>query len=159
MRGHAQFVMVLVGWLHSLACIYLCVGWQLPPGCSAPLLFRSPLELALPPLELVLPLLECVLLAVLLGLRKLCCAWSWPLLPHFFAIAILVNSLLTFCDASAVLFHVGMFPWSAIVSCCAAATTWDSGETVGFVMYWCLKNTMSLICVTLVLVMYTRKHW
>ncbi len=35
----------------------------------------------------------------------------------FFAIAILVNSLLTFCNASAVLLPVGMFPWSAIVSC------------------------------------------
>ncbi len=53
----------------------------------------------------------------------------------FFAIAILGNSLLTFCNASAVIFPVGMFPWSAIVSCCAAATTWDSGEMVGIVMY------------------------
>jgi hypothetical protein len=30
---------------------------------------------------------------------------------------------------------VGVFPWSAIVSCCAAATMWDFKETVGFVMY------------------------
>ncbi len=71
----------------------------------------------------------------------------------FFAIAILVNSLLTFRNASAVLFPVGMFSWSVIVSCCAARTTWDSGETVVFVMYWCLKNTVSLICVALVCVM------
>jgi hypothetical protein len=71
----------------------------------------------------------------------------------FFAIAILVNSLLTFHNASAVLFPVGMFPWSAIVSCCAAATTRDSGEMVGFVMYWCLKNTVSLIRITFVCVM------
>jgi hypothetical protein len=35
----------------------------------------------------------------------------------FFAIAILVNSLLTFCNTSAVLLPVGMFHWSAIVSC------------------------------------------
>ena len=53
----------------------------------------------------------------------------------FFAIAILVNSLRTFCNASVVSFPVGMFPWSTIVSCCAAATTWDSEETVWFVMY------------------------
>ncbi len=33
-----------------------------------------------------------------------------------------------------------------------------SGETIGFVMYWCWKNTLSLIHVTLVLVMYTQKH-
>jgi hypothetical protein len=71
----------------------------------------------------------------------------------FFAIAILVNSLLTFCNASAVSFPVGIYHWSAIVSCCAVVTMWDSGETVGFVMYWCLKNTMSLVCVALVRVM------
>ena len=76
-----------------------------------------------------------------------------------FSIAILVNILLTFCNASAVSFPVGMFPWSGIVTCCAAATSWDSGETVGFVMYWCLKNTVSLICVAFVLVMYTLMHW
>ncbi len=51
-----------------------------------------------------------------------------------FAIAILVNSLLIFCNASAFLFSVGMFPWSAIVSCCAAETTSDSGEMAGFVI-------------------------
>ncbi len=77
----------------------------------------------------------------------------------FFAITILVNGLLTFCNASAVSFPAGMLPWSTIVSCCAAATMWDSRETVGFMMYWCLKNTMSLICVARVFVMYTRKHW
>ncbi len=76
----------------------------------------------------------------------------------FFAIAVLVNCLLTFCNASSVLFLVGVFPCSAIVSCCAAATTWDSVEMVGFVMYWCLKNTVSLIRVALVFVMYTLKH-
>ncbi len=80
------------------------------------------------------------------------------LAASFLAIAILVNSLLTFCNASAVSLPVGMFPWSAIVSCCATATMWDSGETVGYVMYWCLKNTVSLICVARVFVMYTQKH-
>jgi hypothetical protein len=65
----------------------------------------------------------------------------------------------TFRNALVVLFPVGMFPWSANVSCCAAATMWDSGETVGFVMYWCLRNTVSLIRGALVLVMYTLKHW
>jgi hypothetical protein len=76
----------------------------------------------------------------------------------FFAIAILVNSLMTFHNSSAVLLPVGMFPWTVIVTCCAAATTWDSGEMVGFLMHWCLKNTMSLICVACVFVMYTQKH-
>jgi hypothetical protein len=33
----------------------------------------------------------------------------------FFAIAIFVNSLLTFYNSSVVLFPVGMFPWSSIV--------------------------------------------
>ncbi len=102
-----------------------------------------------------------------LGMCVACCAaWFAQTLLHmvlafassFFAIAILVNKLITFCNASVVLFPVGVFPWSAIVSCCAAATTWDSGETVGVVMYWCLKNTVPLIRVALVLVMYTLKH-
>ncbi len=83
MQGPAQFIVVLVGWLQLVACTYLHVGWQLLPGCGAPLLFWSPLELMFPPLELVLLPLECALLAVLLGLRKLCCTWSWPLLPCF----------------------------------------------------------------------------
>jgi hypothetical protein len=95
-----------------------------------------------------------------------CAAWVTQTLlqlalafaASFFAIAILVKSLLTFYNASAVLFPVGMFPWSAVVSCCIAATTWDSGEMVGFVIYWCLKNTVSLIHVALVFVMYTQKH-
>ncbi len=151
--------MVLAGWLHSLSCVYLCVGWRSPPRWGAPLYIWSPLDVAFPPLELVLPPLECELLVVPLSLHKLCCAWSWHLLAHFFAIAILKNSLLTFCNASVVLFPVGMFPFSAIVSCCAAVITLDSSETVGFVMYWCLKNTVSLICVAFVLVMYTLMHW
>jgi hypothetical protein len=97
-----------------------------------------------------------------LGMCVACyAAWFVQTLLHkvlafassFFAIAILVNSLLNFCNASAVSFPVGMFAWSAIVSCCAAVTTWDSGEMVGCVMYWCLKNTMSLIRVALVRVM------
>jgi hypothetical protein len=157
--GPVQFDVLLAGWLQLVGCVYLCVGWWLLPVCNAPLCLRSPLELVFPPLELVLPPLECVLLVMPLGSRKLCCNWLWPLLPCFFAIAILVNSLLTFCNASAVSFPVGMFPWSTIVSCCAAATTSDSGETVWFVMYWCSKNTMSLIRFVLVFVMYTQKHW
>ena len=40
-----------------------------------------------------------------------------------FAVAILVNSSLTFDNASAVSFPVGMAPFSAMASCCAAATT------------------------------------
>ncbi len=72
-----------------------------------------------------------------------------------FAIANLVKSLLTFCNGSTVSLPAGMFPWSAIVSCCVDATMWDSGETVGIVMYWCLKNTVSLICVARVFMMYT----
>jgi hypothetical protein len=77
----------------------------------------------------------------------------------FFAIYILVNCLLTFHNASAVVLPVCLFPWSSIVSYCAAATTWDSDEMSGFVMYWCLKNTVSLIRATCVFVMYTQKHW
>ncbi len=81
---------------------------------------------------------------ITLGMCAACCAaWVAQTLLQlalayaalFFAIAILLNSLLTLRNASAVLFPVVMFSWSAIVSCCAATTMWDSGETVGFVMY------------------------
>jgi hypothetical protein len=75
-----------------------------------------------------------------------------------FAAAILVNNSLTFVNASAVSLPAGMLPLRAVASCWAAATTWDSGETAGFVMYWCLKNTVSLILVERVLVTYTRKQ-
>jgi hypothetical protein len=105
--------------------------------------------------------------ASILGRCIVCCAaWVAQTLLQlasafaacFFAITMLVNSSLTFCNASAVLLPVGMIPWIAIISCYAAAITWDSGETVGFVMYRCLKNTMSLIGVACVFVMYIRKR-
>ncbi len=104
---------------------------------------QSPLKLVLPPLEWVLPPLEGALFGVPLGLPKLVmiCLGLWCLI---FSIAILVDNLLTFCNASAISLPAGMFPWSAILSCCAAVLTWDSGENVGFVMYWCLKKTASL---------------
>jgi hypothetical protein len=76
----------------------------------------------------------------------------------FFAAAIFVKSLLTFYNASAVSLPTGILPLSVVASCWAAATTWDSGDTVGLVMYWCLKNTMLLILVARVFVMYTQKH-
>jgi hypothetical protein len=102
--------------------------------------------------------LEGVLFGMLLKLPEPCYDWPLPLLQCFFAFAILINSLLTFCNASSVSLPAGMFHWSAIACCCAAATTWDSSETIGFIRCWCLKNTMSLILVTRVFVMYTLKY-
>ncbi len=75
-----------------------------------------------------------------------------------FAAAILVNNSLTFVNASAVSLPAGMLPLRAVVSCWAAATTWDSDETAGFVIYWCLKNTVLLILIVRVLVTYTWKQ-
>jgi hypothetical protein len=49
--------------------------------------------------------------------------------------AIFVNNSLILVSASAVSFPVGMLPFSATVSCWAAATTSDSGEISGLVMY------------------------
>ncbi len=83
---------------------------------------------------------------------------SFALATSFFANAIFVNDLLTLVKASAVSLPAGMLSWSAVTSCCAAATTWDSGEIVGLVMYWYLNRTVSLILVALVLVTYTLKH-
>jgi hypothetical protein len=79
---------------------------------------------------------------------------SFALATSFFANAIFVKSLLTSVRASTVSLPAGMLPWSAMTNCCAAATTWDSGEIVGLVMYWCLNTTVSLILVTLVLITY-----
>ncbi len=84
------------------------------------------------------------------------CAFAFA--TSLFAIAMLVKRSLTFCNASAILLPAGILPWSAVASCWAAATTWDSGETIGLVMYWCLKCTVSLILVALVFVTYTQKH-
>ena len=52
-----------------------------------------------------------------------------------FAAAIFVKRLLTFFSASAFSLLAGILPLSAVASCWAAATTWDSGETVGLIMY------------------------
>ncbi len=65
------------------------------------------------------------------------CAFAFATL--LFAAAILVKMSLTFFNASAVSLPAEILPWSAVASCWADATTWDSGETVGLVMYWCLK--------------------
>ena len=69
-----------------------------------------------------------------------------------------VNSSLTFFSASAVSVPAGMLHLRAVASCWAAANTWDSGEIVGFVMYWCLKNTVFPTFVARVLVTYTQKQ-
>ena len=92
-------------------------------------------------------------LADWLALNLLRCPFAFAI--SFFAVAILVNSSLTRVSASAVLLPAGMLPFNALVSYWAAATTCDSGEIVGFVMYWCLKRTVLLILVARVRVMYT----
>ncbi len=84
---------------------------------------------------------------------------SFALATSFLANAIFVKSLLTLVRASAVLLPADMLPWSAVTGCCAAATTWDSGEIIGLVMYWRLNMTVLLILVALVLVTDTLKHW
>ncbi len=84
---------------------------------------------------------------------------SFALATSFFANAIFVKSSLTLVRASAVSLPAGMLPWSAMTRCGAAATTWDSGEFVGLVMYWCLDTMVSLILVSLVLVTFPLKHW
>jgi hypothetical protein len=83
---------------------------------------------------------------------------SFAILWFCFACAFFVNSLLTFFSASVVSLSAGMLPLRAVASCWAASTTWDSGKIVGFVMYWCLKNTVSLTLVARVLVTYTQKQ-
>ncbi len=82
-----------------------------------------------------------------LGRWVVCCAagvactllrWAFAFATLLFAAAVLVKRLLTFFNASAVSLPAEILPWSAVASFWAAATMWDSGETVGLVMHWCL---------------------
>jgi hypothetical protein len=70
-----------------------------------------------------------------------------------FANSIFVNGLLTLRRASAALVSGATFPCRVLVSCRAAWMTIVLGDTLalGFVTYWCLKNTVLFILVTLVL--------
>ena len=90
-----------------------------------------------PPLEAILPPLEGGLSVVLPVLLVLCCVVPL-LLRSRFSPSQLVKRSLTFFNASSVSLPAGILPWSAVASCCAPATTWDLGETVGLVIYWCL---------------------
>jgi hypothetical protein len=78
-----------------------------------------------------------------------CCSFAFA--AEAFADPIFVNSLLTLHSASAALVSAAMFPCRALVSQCAAWMTIFLGDSLGFVMYWCLKNTVSLILVARVL--------
>ena len=90
-----------------------------------------------PPLEVVLRPLEGELFGMLPVLLVLYCVVPLLLQPHF--LPPLISEEVIFFNASAVSLPSGILPWSAFASCWAAVTAWDSGETVGLVMYWCLK--------------------
>ncbi len=64
-----------------------------------------------------------------------------------------MNSLLNFWSASAVLPLHEIVPFNALVRSNAAFMTSVLGVTYEFVIYWCLKNTVSLILVALVFTM------
>jgi hypothetical protein len=70
-----------------------------------------------------------------------------------FAIAIFMNNLLNFFNASAVSPLRETAPLNALVSSDAAFMTSVSGVTYGFIMYWCLKNNVLLTLITLVFTM------
>ncbi len=85
--------------------------------------------------------------------------WVWRLVCCFFvfviaayATAIFVNNLLSFPNASAVSTLRETIPFNPLVSFNAAFMTSVSGVTCGFVMYWCLKNT---VLPTLVVLIFT----
>ena len=78
-----------------------------------------------------------------------CCSFAFA--AEAFANDIFMNSLLTLHSTSAALVSGAMIPCRALVSCCAAWMTIVLGDTLGFVMYWCLKNTVLLILIALVL--------
>jgi hypothetical protein len=64
-----------------------------------------------------------------------------------------VNSLLNFWSASAVSPLCEIVPFNALVRSDAAYMMSVLGVTCGFVIYWCLENTVSLILVALVFTM------
>ncbi len=150
LREVAQQEAVIAIWNASRGSAQLAVTWvglEHPPLCNNfPVVRWPPLErrdnqppIDRPPLEVVFPPLESGLFGVLLVLLVLCCIVPLLLQPRFLLPLFLVKRLLTFFNASAVSLPAGILPWSAVASCWAAATTWDSGETVRLVMYWCLK--------------------
>ncbi len=67
-----------------------------------------------------------------------------------FADLIFANSLLTLVNASAVSISLEMVPLMALVSSCAPQMRNVSGKNCGFVICWCLKNTVSLTFIALV---------
>jgi hypothetical protein len=68
------------------------------------------------------------------------------------------QSLLNFWSTSAVLPLHEISPFNALVRSNAAFMMSVLGVTCGFVIYWCLKNTVSLILVALVFTMYMWKY-
>ncbi len=86
------------------------------------------------------------------------CIWSCALVVAAFAAAIFVNRMLTFCSAYAVLPSRETVPFKTLVSSAAALMTSVSSVIWGFVIYLCLKNTLSLTLVALVFIIYTWKH-
>ncbi len=76
---------------------------------------------------------------------------SFAFAAEAFANANFVNSLLTLRSASAALVSGGTCPCRALVSHCRAWMTIVWEDTLGFVMYWSLKNTALLIFIVLIL--------
>jgi hypothetical protein len=80
--------------------------------------------------------------------NQFCCSFAYA--AEAFANAIFVNSLLTLHSTSAALVSGTTFPSMALVSRCVAWMTIVLGGTLGFVMCWCLKNTVLLILIACV---------
>jgi hypothetical protein len=103
------------------------------------------LEVKAPLLDFALPPLEVVWRGMHLGEFGVCFVAPLPL-------PLLLLPLLCSFDASAVSISGAIVPWRALVNRCAAWMHIVSGETSGFVIYWCLKNTLLLILMALVFV-------
>ncbi len=81
------------------------------------------------------------------------CFVSFAFANSDFAVAIFVNNSMKFWSASAVLPLRDTIPFNALVRSDATFMMSVSGVTCKFVIYWCLKNTVSLILVALVFTM------
>jgi hypothetical protein len=83
--------------------------------------------------------------------RLFCCSHAFAI--AVFAIAIFVNNLLNFSNASAISPLRETNPFNALVISDAAFMVSVLGVTCGFIMNWCLKNTVLLTLIVLVLTM------
>jgi hypothetical protein len=125
------------------------IGTLLPP----PLMQQSASMIAIGTLGSELAGIGSLLATLGSGTAWRTLGWVWRFSFFFafaiadFSAAIFVNNSVSFLSASAILLLHETVPFNALVRSNAAFMRSVLGVTCGFIIYWCLKNTMSLILV------------